>query len=89
MLPVEGRIGIPTDAYAVVVNVTAVAPTATGFLTVYGSGVARPTASSLNFVPGQVVPNLVVSGTGADGRLAIFNFTGATDVVVDIVGWYG
>lgn len=88
-LPVVGRIGIPSTAYAVVVNVTAVSPTATGFLTVYGSGVARPTASNLNFVAGQVVPNLVVSGLGADGRLAIYNFTGSTDVVVDIVGWFG
>ncbi|MBU3701039.1 MAG: hypothetical protein FGM58_03205 [Acidimicrobiia bacterium] len=70
-------------------NAPAVAPTATGFLTVYPSGVGRPVASSLNFVPGQVVPNLVVSGLGADGRLAIYNFTGSTEVVVDIVGWYG
>lgn len=83
-----GRAGIPADAYAVVVNVTAVAPTVSGYLTVYPTGVARPTASNLNFVPGRTVPNLVVAGIGVDGSITIYNANGATQVVVDVAGWY-
>lgn len=88
-LPVVGRVGIPAGAYAVVLNVTAVSPTVGGYLTVVASGVTRPTASNLNFVAGQVVPNLVVSAIGGDGRVAIFNSSGSTDVAVDVVGWFG
>ena len=45
-------------------NVTVTAPTASSFLTIWPSGAPLPNASSLNFVPGQTVPNLVVAPLG-------------------------
>ena len=87
-LQVTGRAGIPAGARAVVVNVTATNPSWWGFFTVYSTSSPRPTASNLNFSPGQTVPNLVVCGVGGDGRIMIFNALGTTDAIVDVVGWY-
>ncbi|MEO5680108.1 MAG: Ig-like domain repeat protein, partial [Acidimicrobiales bacterium] len=83
-----GASGIPSTATAVVLNVTVTSPTATGYLTVYPTGVARPDTSSLNFVPGQTVGNLVVVGVGSGGQISMFNFSGTTQVIGDIVGYY-
>jgi uncharacterized protein (DUF1501 family) len=86
-LAVRGVGGVPGDADAVVVNVTAVAPTAFGYLTVWPSGQARPFASSLNFPSGAAVPNLVVAKVGANGAIGVYNANGNTHVVVDVVGY--
>ena len=87
-LQITGREGIPDDAVGVVMNVTATNTSEAGYLTVFPVGAAQPTTSSLNFVPGQTVPNLVMSKLGG-GSVNIFNFAGSTDVVADVVGWYG
>ena len=72
-----------------VATVTAVAPTAAGYLTVYPSLTAQPTASDLNFTPATyAVPNLVVDPLGVDGADLVFNYAGGTHVVVDVVGYF-
>jgi hypothetical protein len=82
--------GVPKSGVsAVVLNVTVANPTATSNLTVWPAGQARPLASNLNFVPGQTVPNLVIATVGAGGAIAIFNNSGQTDVIADVVGWFG
>ena len=85
---VAGVAGVPSSASAVVLNVTAVNPTAAGYLTVWPAGGPKPGTSNLNFVAGDVVPNLVTVGVGTGGQVSIFNFAGATHVVVDIMGWF-
>ena len=89
-LQVRGVAGVPASGVAaVVLNVTVTQPTAAGFVTVYPGGVARPTASSLNFVAGETVPNLVVAPVGADGRVDFFNGSGGTvQVIADVSGWF-
>jgi hypothetical protein len=72
---------------AAVLNVTVTNTTQASFLTVWPDGTPRPTASDLNWVAGQPVPNLVVVDCG-DGAVRIFNATGSVDVVVDVSGWY-
>jgi subtilisin family serine protease len=87
---VVGVGGVPaTGVDAVVLNVTVTQPTAAGFLTIHPSGTARPHASNLNFLPNQTIPNLVVAKVGADGKVAVYNYAGASHVIFDIVGWYG
>ena len=90
LLPVTNRGTIPPTGSvgAVVLNVTVVAPTAGNFLTVYPSGAAQPTASNLNFAPGQTIANMVIAKVGSDGKIAIFNNAGSTQVLVDIVGYF-
>ena len=89
-LQVAGRGGVPASGVsAVVLNITVTDPTATGYVTTWPAGEARPLASNLNFTPGQTVPNLVVVKVGAGGRVNLFNSAGTTHIVADVAGWYG
>ncbi|MHB1988700.1 MAG: hypothetical protein ACYCSF_12075 [Acidimicrobiales bacterium] len=86
---VTGQGGVPASGVsAAVLNVTAVGPTAAGFLTVFPQGTAMPTASNLNFAPGVNVPNLVTVPLSATGMASIYNSAGNTNVVVDVDGYY-
>jgi hypothetical protein len=79
----------PVPPTAVVLNVTVTNPSTASYLTLFPDGAAQPTTSDLNFLPGQTIPNLVVVRLGSSGKLDIFNFGGTTDVIADVVGWYG
>ncbi|WP_328421332.1 DUF1565 domain-containing protein [Micromonospora sp. NBC_00389] len=87
VLDLSGR--VPSGAKAVVLNVTATQPTANGVLTVFPAGSSVPTASNLNFVAGQTIPNLVTVPV-VNGRLVLQNVSsGTTHVLADLAGWYG
>jgi hypothetical protein len=87
-LAVRGIAGVPSNATAVVVNVTAVNESTGGAFTVYPAGLGRPLASNLNWAPHETVPNLVTVGVGPTGAITIFNGTGTADAVVDLEGYY-
>ncbi|MSY07443.1 MAG: hypothetical protein F2723_08875, partial [Actinobacteria bacterium] len=59
-----GATTVPVGASAVALNVTVVSPTLPGYVTVYPTGADRPTASNVNYVAGQVVPNGVFVKVG-------------------------
>jgi hypothetical protein len=86
---VRGHFGVPDIATGVIANVTVTEPTSAGFVSVYPSGVARPTVSTQNYVAGDTVANLATLALGTDGALAVFNSAGDTHVVIDIVAWLG
>ena len=89
-LPVLGRGGVPPSGVsAVVLNVTAVGPSAASYLTAWPGGQTQPTASNLNYSAGQVVPNLVVVKVGATGNVSLYNDAGSVHVLADVVGWFG
>jgi len=87
-----GLSGIPADADAVVLNVTATGGTANGdYLTIWPAGTVRPTVSSLNVGIGQTIPNAVTVklGTGSNaGKISIFNAGGTQNVIVDVAGYF-
>lgn len=88
-IDVAGRGGVPpSGATAVALNVTAVGAWGPGYLTVWPSGAARPVASNLNFATGQTIANAVVVGVGANGRISVYNSSAASNIVVDVAGWY-
>jgi uncharacterized protein (DUF1501 family) len=87
-LQVAGRGGVSDKPQAVALNVTVTQPTAGSFLTVWPSGEPKPFASSVNMVPGQTVPNMVLSRVGTNGKVSIYNNSGSTDVVVDVLGCF-
>ena len=70
---VTGLGTVPAGASAAVLNVTAVDPTAAGFLTVFPAGITMPTVSNLNFTPGVIVANLVTVPLSSAGMVSIFN----------------
>lgn len=86
-LTVAGRGVVPATASAAVLNVTAVGARAAGYITVFPCGTTMPTASNLNHMSGQTVPNAVVAKIGQNGQVCIFNQS-ATDLVVDVNGWF-
>jgi hypothetical protein len=83
-----GRVPEMPHVMAVVLNVTAVAPSAGTHLAVFPTGAGQPNVSNLNVRPGQVVPNLVTVKVGADGGVNLFNLQGQTNVIVDVVGYF-
>jgi hypothetical protein len=86
---VAGVGGIPTSgASAVALNVTAVSPTTSGYVTAYPAGSSQPLASNVNFVAGATVPNRVIVPLGTAGSVNFFNASGTTQLVVDVVGWF-
>ncbi|HEY1570395.1 MAG TPA: hypothetical protein VGG05_03565 [Pseudonocardiaceae bacterium] len=88
-LHLAGTQGIPaTGVRAVVLNVTAVNPTASGSLTLYPDLTNRPAVSNLNDVAGRTVSNLVTVPVGANGAVDFFNDTGTVYVVADLEGYY-
>ncbi|NUP42591.1 MAG: hypothetical protein HOY76_37580, partial [Streptomyces sp.] len=88
-LKVAGAHGVPaTGVSAVVMNVTAVNPTANGFVTVYPDGAAVPQASNLNFTAGETIPNLVIVPVAANGTVDLRNAFGTVDLVADVTGYY-
>ncbi len=78
---------IPAGASAVALNITAVGPSAPGYVTVWPCDVARPEASNLNFDNGSVVANGVIAPVGASGRVCFYS-NQPTDFLVDIAGWF-
>jgi hypothetical protein len=87
-LDVTGRGGVPaTGVGAVALNITATRASAPTFLTAFPTGTARPEASNLNVLPGQTVPNMVISKVGANGTVSIYNRFGSVEVIVDVLGW--
>ena len=80
-----GRGGLPVDAAAIALNLTAVEPVTAGFLTVWPCGGPRPTASNLNVGVGDTRANAVVVAPGTDGKVCVFSST-RTHLVVDANG---
>jgi hypothetical protein len=80
--------GVPSTATAVVLNVTATDTQGVGYLTVYPANIGLPDSSNVNYVAGQSIPNVVVSGVSPDGRVKIYAYA-ETHVIVDVAGWFG
>ncbi|AUG81472.1 hypothetical protein CFP65_6840 [Kitasatospora sp. MMS16-BH015] len=80
--------GAPAGATGAVLNVTATAPTNPGYLTVWADGAARPGTSNLNFLAGETVPNHVTTPLSPAGKFDVYNFSGSTQVVADLFGYF-
>lgn len=79
---------VPAGARAVVLTVTAVDMRASGWLAVWGGGVTRPPASTLNFAPGTPVPNTAVVTLGTSRLLRVMNGSAArTQVLLSFQGY--
>jgi hypothetical protein len=89
-LQITNRGGVPASGVsAVVLNLTAVAPSATTSLTAYATGARRPTGQSLWADAHSVLDSNVTVSLGSGGRVDITNTgSGSTDVVVDVYGYY-
>jgi len=86
---VAGVHGIPaTGVTAVTMNLTDAHATAGSYVTAYADGTRRPTASNLNFLAGQINPNLVTVPVSPDGYVDLYNASGQVDLIADVQGYY-
>jgi hypothetical protein len=88
-VPVLGQFGVPGSGVAgVALNVTAVNPSAGGWLRVWPCGSPEPETSSVNYASAGVVePNAVVVPVDATGEVCVATMS-TTEVVVDVSGWF-
>ena len=99
-MDIIGIAGVPVGASAVTLNVTAVGPTAVGYLSLYPAHLklslpsATPPFSNVNLTTGgPPVPNLATikiapPGEANAGKIKVFNFAGTTHVILDVAGFY-
>lgn len=81
-VPVAGRGGLAEDATTAFVTATAVAPLAAGYLTLFDCE-TRPVASTVNYEPGQTVPNGQMVKLSASGSVCLYAKS-ATHAVLDV-----
>lgn len=67
---VRNRAGVPMTSPAVVLNITAVSPAGTGFVTVWPCDETKPLASNLNVTAGVNRANVVVAKVASSGPKA-------------------
>jgi hypothetical protein len=89
VLTAAGAGGIPTDAQAVTLNVTATNSTTGGYITVHADGTPLPATSTVNFAPSQTVPIQVITQLGTNGKIDFHNLAGTVDVIADVSGYFG
>jgi hypothetical protein len=82
-IQVTERCSIPAGARAGAFNIVATETRGPGFLTLWPSGSARPTVSTLNYLAGSTVSNSAVVQLGAGGKLDVYRH-GPAEVVVDV-----
>ena len=83
---VTGRSGVPMDATAAVLTITAINDAGENFVTAYPSGVTRPDVSILNMAgENQVVANLVTVQLGSDGSVEVESDDDC-EIIVDVAG---
>jgi hypothetical protein len=87
---VAGYCGIPLEAKALSVTVTAVAPTALGYLVLHPGGSPIPLASTINYRAGQTRANNAVVPLGPTGDLQVTSVqsSGTVHMLVDVNGYY-
>ena len=80
---------IPAGA-TVITNITITGAQASGYLTVYPVGAARPGVSDLNFFAGQTVANLgLLATSGPDQTVNVYNHSTAYDeLLLDVFGYF-
>jgi len=81
--------GVPAGASAVLLNILAVRPPATTSFTVFPFGSVRPAGYTMSANAGLLTNNVVAVPVGLDRKVSLHNATGCSQVLVDVVGYFG
>lgn len=85
----SGRAVVPAGATAVAYNLTVVDPPNAGHLRVMPGDTAASAASAVNFASRQNIANGLVTRLDGQGRLRLFNGSGApVHAMIDVVGYF-
>ncbi len=83
----QSACAIPSTALAYSLNVTVVPEGFLGYLSLWPTGQAQPTVSTLNSYGGTVVANAAIVLAGTGGAVSVY-VTNPTDVILDINGYF-
>ncbi|MCU1395095.1 MAG: hypothetical protein JWM34_3523 [Ilumatobacteraceae bacterium] len=87
-IQITGNGGVPNGAQAISANFTATGAASNGYLTVWNCSTDRPTVSTLNYGPGDAVPNGASVPLDSAGGICVYSPV-TTDLLVDVNGYYG
>ena len=89
-LALAGARGLPSQATAAVVNLTATSVTASTDVRAYPSTASSdiPTVSNLNVTRGVTRANAAVVRAGEQGAVRLRNSNGSVHLVADLAGWF-
>jgi hypothetical protein len=82
----QSSCGIPSTAVAYSLNVTVVPIASLGYLTIWPSGQAQPTVSTLNS-DGRVKANATITPAGTNGGVSVYS-SDATQFILDVDGYF-
>jgi len=83
-----GVCGIPSDASAVVTNVTAVSPSTDGWLALWPAGTVWGGTSTMNYRTGRTRANNGIVPLANDGYVSVLNGGGSQHVIIDVTGYF-
>ena len=85
-----GSCGVPANASAVSLNVTATEPTAEGFLQILATGGPAPTVSAINYAPGQTRASNGVFALSPGGEVDVRcgQASGTVELIIDVSGYF-
>ncbi len=83
----SGSCNVPATAQAYSLNITAIPAGVLNYLTVWPTGQAQPTVSTLNAITGAVTANAAIIPAGTGGNISLFVHESA-DVLVDVNGYF-
>lgn len=87
-IPIRGRHGVPTDATAVAVQLTATEGTGTGYVSLIPGGTQAGFTSNLNLdTDGETIANSAIVPIGVDGSITLYT-NAASHAIVDLAGWW-
>ena len=81
--------GVPIDAAAVVLDLTAIAPAARTWLQVHATGQTDAYGTTLRVAKGDTRGNLLVVPIGPGGMITVGNARGQAQVRIDVYGYLG
>jgi len=87
-LQLSGVCGIPSSAKAVVANVTAISPAATGFLSLFPTGTTWPGNSTINYRTGKTRANNAILRLSVSGLSTILNNGSTQHFIIDVTGYF-
>jgi hypothetical protein len=90
VLPVAGVTpGAPAGSSAVALNLTAIVPDWYGWMRIYPCGsTSGSQISSINFAPGEVRANTVVTPVASNGTVCVSS-SATVDLALDLMGYFG
>ncbi|HEX6083719.1 MAG TPA: N,N-dimethylformamidase beta subunit family domain-containing protein [Thermoanaerobaculia bacterium] len=88
VVQITGACGVPAGATAVAVNVTAVAPTTTGFLSLYPTGIQWPGTTSLNYRAAKTRASSSIITLSNGGQTTVLNSGATLNFIIDVTGYF-